>query len=400
MDLSRIDILDVATRLGLPLHPIQGGRQWLTPCWACHDRGMPPDAKSKKGHLTIRPDKQVFRCPRCGFSGNAWVMIKDHLGEENGKEFLADMSKTFPSRISRPVIKEQPAAPVETRNVVYNAFLEKMILSPRHREDLNNRGLPNDVIEKNGYKSTLGWDSTQGVCAGLIKEGYSLKGIPGFYKDKEQKWRFMTLPGFLIPVRNEESLIQGLQIRIDENFLSRKPDLRKYIWLSSVGKCSGTSSGAPVHMAGVNSLRPDTKLWITEGPLKADIAFLYMGLPFFGVAGTSLYEQAASEVNRLGIKKTRVAYDADSVKNQHVRDAEIELIKELKARGINALPVTWGEALGKGVDDMLLSVSDGQYPVSHSVLNKFVKINKELQLEIEVTVDIKVRVRQLQTINK
>ena len=63
------DILQVASQLALPLHPIQGGRQYTTPCWACHSRGNKPDI-NRKGHLTIRPDKGVFRCPRCGYSGN------------------------------------------------------------------------------------------------------------------------------------------------------------------------------------------------------------------------------------------------------------------------------------------------------------------------------------------
>lgn len=383
MDLSRVDIMEAANQLGLELYPIQGGRQYTTRCWSCQGKGMGLDTK-KNGHLTIRPDLQVFRCPRCGYSGNAFTMARDLLGEEQGRKFLNDMNSA--ARPVRSVIEEQQQVSVTERDVVYNGLLKRLVLSPSHRQDLRSRGLPDDVIDVKGYRSTLGWESAEGVCKLLIKEGLSLDGIPGFYKNQEGKWVFMTLPGFLIPVRNIQGQIQGLQIRVDNWFLNKKPTLKKYIWLSSVSKEKGTSSGAPVHIVCPENIRisSETKLWITEGPLKADIASLYMGITFMGIAGVSLYKQAANEVSNMGLRKTRVAYDTDLKENPHVKDAQIELLQELAIRGVKAVPVTWNDVFGKGIDDMLINISDGQYPVCWDSLRNLIHINKDIQAEMQV----------------
>ncbi|HHU76560.1 MAG TPA: hypothetical protein GXZ24_06695 [Firmicutes bacterium] len=237
------DILQVASQLALPLHPIQGGRQYTTPCWACHSRGNKPDI-NRKGHLTIRPDKGVFRCPRCGYSGNGYTMARDFVGKERAIQIVGSVGD-----YNGVKLQELEPAGIETRNIVYNAFLDKLVLSPRHRNDINSRGLNDDIVDKNNYKTTPLWDSTEGICSLLIKDGYPLERIPGFFKNREGKWVFMTLPGFLIPVRDQQQRIQGFQIRVDDKYLDMKENLRKYIWFSSAGKKTGCSSGAPVHTA-------------------------------------------------------------------------------------------------------------------------------------------------------
>ena len=45
-------------------------------------------------------------------------------------------------------------APLEERDRVYRALLNRLTLAPDHRENLLSRGLTDEAIERLGYKST------------------------------------------------------------------------------------------------------------------------------------------------------------------------------------------------------------------------------------------------------
>lgn len=393
------DILVVAERLGLPLHPIQGGRQLETPCWACQSRGQKPD-NNKHGHLTIIPAKQTFRCPRCGYSGNVWTMARDLMGKSRGDEFIKNMCQdtvAVRTAAKRVMIEDKPSLNIKTRDTVYRELLKKLVLSPSHREDLLLRGLSEDLITENQYKTCPGKESTKGIAFLLAKEGYPLDGIPGFYKDQEGKWMFMSMPGFLVPVRDNAGCIQGFQIRVDNSYLdyvNKNTDnkLRKYIWLSSVAQTAGCSSGSPVHIA--NPYRKDlrkTKVGITEGLVKADIAASYTGIPFIGIAGTGLYRQACETAVTLGVRDPLIFYDADKIKNPHVIKNEAALIQELKKHHINGVACAWDDALGKGIDDLLVNLSRGEQPIEKTLLDKVIRIEKQ-DVDVTVTTTVTVRV--------
>jgi len=377
-----IDILAVAQAAGLPLYPIQGGRQYTTRCWMC-DYSPHGSDKRRKGHLTIRPDLGVFRCPRCGYSGNAWTMANDLFTKEQAREIISRAGG-----YNGPTWVDNPVADIGTRDAVYRALLKKLVLSPRHRENLQTRGLSDDIIEKRQYKSLVAMESTRGICHLLLKEGYPLEGIPGFYQDRNDQWVFMTLPGFLIPIEDEQGRIQGFQIRVDDGFreyLSSKgkDDIGKYIYFSSTGKKNGCSSGALIHVAvPENKNLKDYRVWLTEGPLKADIAARYTNMPFLGVPGVSVYRQAAQKAEELGIKRTAVAYDMDIRENPHVQKAEIELLKELYRRGISAVPVNWHIDYGKGIDDAAVCIANHQIPIPTEILERVFKPNQKAVLEV------------------
>ncbi|WP_054697663.1 DUF3854 domain-containing protein [Syntrophomonas palmitatica] len=381
---DQVNILAVAQAAGLSLTPIQGGRQFTTRCWMCEFSYLGADTK-KQGHLTIRPDKGVFRCPRCGHSGNAWTMANELFGEARGKEVLRQ-ARWY----NGPKWEDAPVADIKTRDAVYRALLNKLILSPRHREDLSDRGLSDDIVNKRQYKSLVGWESTRGICNLLLKEGYPLEGIPGFFQDKYGQWVFLTLPGFLIPVEDETRMIQGFQIRVDDNYRTyletqNKNIPGKYISFSSAGRKKGCSCGALIHVAVPEgkSLQ-NNRVWLTEGPLKADIASQYTDMPFLGIPGVSLYRQAAEKAVEMGVKRTAVAYDMDFKDNPHVKKAEIELLKELFGRGISALPVNWSEGYGKGIDDAAVFISNGQIPIPKDVLERTFRPNNKIILEVQI----------------
>lgn len=381
--ISNADILEVARICGMPLTKAQGGRHYLTPCWMCSTlSGNGPDTK-KVGHLAIRPDKGVFRCPRCGYSGNAVVMAKDFYGYNYG-EVLSRAG-----HYQGPMIEENPAASIPERNAVYRALIKRLVLSPRHRASLIDRGLDEDTIETRQYKSTVGWESSRGVCVSLLKEGYKLEGIPGFFKDRYGNWVFMTLPGFFISSQDKEGRIQGFQIRVDDQYRKEK-DTAKYLSFSSSGKPEGCSCGALIHVAVPEGKDlQNSTVWVTEGPLKADIASRYTGMPFLGVPGVSVYKQAAEYAAQLDIHHTAVAYDMDIRKNPHVAKAEKSLVQELWAKGIKAVPVNWDEGRGKGIDDAVINIYDGEIPIPKDILEKTFLPQHDVVLEVKMRLRIK-----------
>lgn len=74
-----------------------------------------------------------------------------------------------------------------------------------------------------------------------------------------------AIRGLLVPCRDRNGYIQGLQIRLDDE---TKPD-RKYRWLSSRGKAHGTRSYSYIHVTGNIHART---AYLTEGGLKGDVA--------------------------------------------------------------------------------------------------------------------------------
>ena len=111
---------------------------------------------------------------------------------------------------------------------VSNSMLSFLTLSDKHRENLLERGLSDERIERNGYRSMPETPQARRLLAKLVGSSHDLLGIPGFYT-RDAQWTVAGPNGFLIPVRNQDGLIQGLKIRLDD---ADKPG-RKYRWLSS-----------------------------------------------------------------------------------------------------------------------------------------------------------------------
>ena len=60
----RIRMTDIIPLIGIP-EPKQGSIKYDIPCPCCDD-------KPKGKHLNINLELDVFRCPRCGFSGGVF----------------------------------------------------------------------------------------------------------------------------------------------------------------------------------------------------------------------------------------------------------------------------------------------------------------------------------------
>jgi len=250
----------------------------------------------------------------------------------------------------------QPRAPLARRDRAYRELLSTLTLTGEHREDLRRRGLTEEEIAAAGYRTSPSGDRlaiAQSVAAALGTD--ALLGIPGFFQAQRGGWVLGGKPGILIPVRDQEGRIQGLQVRVAD----RDAEGGRYRWLSSNAKPGGASSGVPMHVARpVGGLRQEL-VWVTEGPLKADVSAHYLGATVLGVAGVFNWHDVPKFVQPLSRSgapaQVVVAYDADAQDNAQVAESRKALVSALLAVHAVVSLAIWPMSQGKGLDDVLKS---------------------------------------------
>jgi hypothetical protein len=257
-------------------------------------------------------------------------------------------------KTSAPIAPQKPLEPLELiqrRHAVYLKLISKCLeLNQQHRAALRLRGLSDEAINRSGYVST-GWTLYADDIERAMQP-YDLSGVAGFYKEGHT-WRLVDAPpGFLVPVRDTASRISGLMIRRDGVTGSGK-----YVWLSSVNRPEGTTSGAPVHFAKPELIEHADELIITEGALKADVIAHLSNMPVAGVAGVSTFGAtfAASLRRRFAsLRNIVIAYDRDMLENEHVYGALRRLTAQLERERFQVRIRTWPDP-HKGYDDFLLA---------------------------------------------
>ena len=152
-------------------------------------------------------------------------------------------------------------------------------------------------------------------------------------------------------VYNECRQIQGLQIRLDAPLDGN----RKYMWLSSAERNGGCSSNSPVGISG--DVFNSEVVYVTEGPLKGQIAHSLSGKPFLATAGVNQQKELEAVFSKLKENgKCRMiidAFDMDDGDNPHVRRGHINLAWLTEKYGFIPRRVTWDKYY-KGIDDYLL----------------------------------------------
>lgn len=166
---------DIIPQIGLP-YPPYGRSNYNVPCPCCDDE---PHAK----HLNINLQKDVFRCPRCGFSGGIFDLYAYYTGiarEEVHDALIARLdvqgSIPKPEHIPMPVVAEVPPTDIASRSDTYTGLLSKLTLASDHRQNLRNRGLSDEEIDRLEYRTTpvVGM---QTIARQLQSSGYYLSGV-------------------------------------------------------------------------------------------------------------------------------------------------------------------------------------------------------------------------------
>ena len=262
---------------------------------------------------------------------------------------LAAKSNVYklPLQPSSPNTTSREPYALKQRHAAYSEMLSLLTLSDRHRENLHERGLPDKIIERNGYKSMPETESERRLLASLLACDHELHGLPGFYT-KDGAWTLAGANGFLIPVRNKDGLIQGMKIRLDGDAA------RKYRWLSSRPSRmeNGARSYSWIHVTGDTTQR---RAYLTEGPLKGDIASYFANDALFVcLGGVNAHKGLRETLLSLGVTEVMEAMDMDQFTNPQVRQAITTLRREVQSiPGIRYYQCTWNPRF-KGVDDYLL----------------------------------------------
>lgn len=311
------NIFDVAQVLGLqPVGRQRGGTQE----YVC------PFCGSKSGSFAITSYKNgetrnLYRCLKtsCDAKGNmiqlymnltgvsdykqAEKEIRDRIGTVTNTEFIYDQISQHDDVVE--------CASDETLDKVYRTMYKHLQLLDRDKADLSRRGLSKEHFEI--FRTVpLDKEERRRICRCIMREGLSLKGVPGFYKNRYGTWDINTydkIDGYFCPEFSQDGLMYGFQIRLAN---PQKPD-DKYRAFSSNGKSYGTSAGAR-----------NTWLWgedrnmivFTEGVLKATVIYRLLngkvsvvGVP--GVSQKGCIDLALRTLKEAGVKKIYLAFDMD-----------------------------------------------------------------------------------------
>ena len=254
----------------------------------------------------------------------------------------------------------QRLAPADTLDKVYRSMHSNLYLNASHTKHLTQeRQLSGEAIQRRGYQS---WGQGDRMLRSRLAEilhdlhGGIVLDVPGFLL-RDQGRAYLTLggpAGILIPVQNADGQIVAHQIRTDTPSKSGK-----YVWLSSTSR-GGPGPGSPVHVARPLSPlpTPSGRVWLTEGPLKADIACDRLHEVVLALPGAQADKHFLATLQRLQergeVKELIIALDSDHHEKPAIARARLKLAEIAARHGIPVSLADWAPSL-KGLDDLLLA---------------------------------------------
>ncbi len=391
-----LKIEEVVDLLGLIRNPksLSDATSFNVRCPLCDD---------KKYHCNINTRKNVYHCVRCsGDNKNTGVLdlygrvrfgtphIPGSTG--NGKELMKKLKEELgkPEVVQRSYARQMekkkefhiPAAKITSDDKLHEAYsalldFTQFALSAEHRDNLLNRGLDLASIIQNEYRTipqSFDWINmypamieiwekdklekekarfpslkrvkTEACIGGMIvadyltSKGIDLMGVPGAYKLKKH-WIFNLQPGMIIPTRNREGMIVCFQLRKDTGKL-------RYMTISAKDLPYGVVEGiSRVHFPlGNVGPGPESEVFLTEGPLKADVAcHLYNHPSYFialqGVNSTNELPEILEFLKACDVKYVCNALDMDRLCNHNVAKASKSIAKKVRAAGLTMKHRFW-----------------------------------------------------------
>lgn len=137
------------------------------------DRGGRPfcgDHGPGKYHLSLNTSTDQYRCNLCGARGNSVTLYArlHGIGNKEAYRALAEGSKIYPMPHppASPKTERQPLA-LAQRHAAYTTMLEHLVLLDQHRENLLERGLSEERIQQNQYRSMPETEQGRRVLAAL-----------------------------------------------------------------------------------------------------------------------------------------------------------------------------------------------------------------------------------------
>lgn len=247
-----------------------------------------------------------------------------------------------PGRIAAQQSPPGPQLSIDVRDAIFSFALRQLGLRKEARVDLTRRGLTDADISEVGYRSIPTSSEREPFLKALVNEfGESLvRQCPGF-TDKNSRTSFWTASGdrdgYIVPYRNEQGLITGLQQK-------RLHDARY-----ETARLSRTAE--MFHVAGLLTAGAD--VYVTEGGLKAQVASCLAGLAVVGLPGQSLAAEHVAVLRLL--QPGRVVEALDQEANESTDRARERWHHTLTEAGLPVYRAVWeGSDVGgpKGLDDL------------------------------------------------
>jgi hypothetical protein len=285
----------------MDVRPTRDG--WVGRC-PCSDHNGDGDQHPSL-RITTGEDGRILVHCRVGCATDA---VLDAIGLDWPDLFLRDggVTEQIESSTAGGLIETPPgASDPDLCHRAYHRLLEYLPLSEEHRQNLRQRGLPDDEITGRGYASLRNVDRGRAAHAVFKVLDADLFTVPGFVLSQFGPTLHGEATGLLVPVRDLQGRIVALKIR-----RSGEP---KYVYLTSGP--DGPSPGSPVHVP-LGVAAPTDLVRVTEGEVKADVAFALDGTPTIGVPGVTQWRGAIPILRDLGAKTVIITFDAPDVRHK------------------------------------------------------------------------------------
>lgn len=309
------------------------------------------DSRRKSGHLYVNMDTGLWDCKLCSESGNPLTLYAKLRGISYSQAYkeihYSDGVRDFrePKELKMPDLK--PEAPIDRRHAVYEDFLNQLPLYRRHALDLKRRGFTKKQVIKNLYRSLPDDPNQRKRIVSNLATRHDLTGVRGF-RNIDGIWECFYVPGYLISFRDEKGCIQALQIRTDHG----EP---KYLFFGF--RDSGIDNSTPVHIVNPNIARRTKTAWVTEGPLKADVASMFFDACFVASPGVSSWRSLIPVLESFDLEEVVQAFDRDQDENPAVKKCVEKFEEHLMSKVRIICRAKWPPEYGNGLDDAIFRIA-------------------------------------------
>lgn len=236
-------------------------------------------------------------------------------------------------------------APPDVRDAAYRAALGALGLDRIHRQELRARGLTDEAVDTNGYRTLPAGGRFAIGDAVVAAVGGDAAGVPGLALVGE-RWTWIGWPGLLVPVR-------GLDGRITALVVQRPDGTSAPI---SSRRSGGAAAVRALHVPLAAQAVRGRQLVVTVGALAADAATALSGRPVLGLPRPDDWRLAVDAVEAWGAGDVAVALGGGS---PGVARCARLLVDALRESGARTAMWRWDEALG-GLDNFLAARRRGE----------------------------------------
>lgn len=272
-----------------------------------------------------------------GFGVYLEKAILDAQDKEQREEWKRQRQAETEARLKAEKERHARSLSEVERDIEIRKLLNQLPLLPHHRQDLKRRELTDEQIDQGMFRSVEQWQKlTEPVShrlAGVNINGRSL----------------ITQAGYICPIWNENSLIIGWQLRVDN-----ADDGGKYKW--PTGKTKKRPDGPTAHLQNgelpltIHIADGDRNVRLAEGILKPYVAHTRRYQTYIGAAGGNFagsLGQLKQYLDFLKPEKIILTPDAGSRANPHVLRQYKKIAQLLKSWGLFLWVEDWGQSDNK-----------------------------------------------------